>query len=184
MPALPKSIEQQLATRPVETFAPGELLFAPDAVATHVWFLRRGLVRVFTLDAAGNEFNHDFLGDGEWVVGRVAWRALDVCCAERALGAAALRPSAAVRVGIAELDDWRGRDPEIAAYLVDTLMQLTAARYGREADLAQRSAEQRYVELIGRHPELLNTVPLREIAAWLAITPVALSRIRRRLGAR
>jgi CRP-like cAMP-binding protein len=178
---MPPLLALLLAERPAEIFAPGQTLIAPNAAPTHLWYVRSGLVRVYSLSADGGEFNHDFLGDGDWVVGRIVWRDAEVCCSDRALGAAALQPTAAVRVGVAELAHWRATDPAAAAYMIDRLVAMTATRYGREADLAQRSAEDRYRELLRKKPGLLDTVALREVAAWLAITPIALSRIRRRL---
>jgi len=176
-PALVAWLEQQ----PTEAFVAGTTLVQPGAEPTHVWFLHSGLVRVFSIDRNGAEFNHDFVGAGGWVFGRVAWRDGAVCCAERAIGAVALRPTRAVRVPVSVLQDWREGAPEITAWLMDALVQLAGTRYGREADLVQRSAEDRYRELVANQPQLLEQVPLREVAAWLGITPVALSRIRRRL---
>lgn len=178
---LPPTLAHWLARQPGESFAAGQTLIAPDATPAHVWFLRSGLVRQYSLDAAGSVFNHDFLGDGGWVFGRLAWRAGQVCCSERALGADALQTTHAVRVSLAELDRWRSTDPQVAAYLMDALLQFAAARYEREAELVQLSAEQRYRKLVAARPQVLDTVPLKEIAAWLAITPVALSRIRKRV---
>lgn len=175
--APPAALLEWLDARPAEAFPKGATIVAPDAAPAHVWFVRTGLVRVFTLDAGGAEFNHDFVGDRGWVFGRVALRDGQLCCSERALGAVALQPTRAVRVALAELR----QDPEIAAYFVEGLMQLAASRYGREADLVQRSAEERYRDLVAKQPGLLKAVPLREIAGWLGITPIALSRIRRRI---
>jgi CRP-like cAMP-binding protein len=177
----PPSLQALLAEREADAFAPGTTLIAPDAAPSHVWFLRSGLVRIYSLDTDGGEFNHDFIGAGDWAIGRIVWKPPQICCSDRAIGVAALQQTEAVRVDVADFDRWKGEHPEIGAYLLDTLMRLTADRYGREADLAQRSAEQRYRDLVAKQPGLLETVPLREIAAWLAITPVALSRIRRRL---
>ena len=177
----PPSLQALLAKRNADAFASGATLIAPDAAPSYVWYLRAGLVRIYSLDADGGEFNHDFIGAGEWAIGRIVWKPPQICCSDRAIGAAALQPTEAVRVDVADLERWKTEHPEIGAYLLDTLMRLTADRYGREADLAQRSAEQRYVDLIAKQPQVLETVPLREIAAWLAITPVALSRIRKRM---
>jgi len=181
MPALPTALSSWLDAQPTETFATAATLIAPGAAPTHVWYLRSGLVRVFSLDRDGAEFNHDFIGDGGWVLGRIVLRDDEVCCADRAIGAAALQPSVVVRVPVADLSRWRATEPTIATYFLDALMQLAGTRYGREADLVQRSAEERYRELVAKKPRLLETVPLREIASWLGITPIALSRIRKRV---
>ncbi|WP_051644795.1 Crp/Fnr family transcriptional regulator [Labrenzia sp. DG1229] len=49
------------------------------------------------------------------------------------------------------------------------------------ADRISKSPEDRYQALIEQEPEVLNTVPLHYIASYLGITPVSLSRIRRKI---
>ncbi|GMK39314.1 cAMP-binding protein [Paenibacillus sp. CCS19] len=51
----------------------------------------------------------------------------------------------------------------------------------RERELLMLSAEERYRLFLGRYQHLENRIPQYQIAAYLGITPVALSRIRRRL---
>ena len=54
----------------------------------------------------------------------------------------------------------------------------------REEDLLCLAAEARYLAFTLRDPDLSRRLELQEIAAFLRITPVALSRIRRRLRLR
>lgn len=51
----------------------------------------------------------------------------------------------------------------------------------RAKDLANLSAEQRYLKFMKLHPEILQNVPLQYIASFLGIKPESLSRIRRNL---
>lgn len=53
--------------------------------------------------------------------------------------------------------------------------------YCRFLDIYSKSAKQRYIELEKAHHDLLRDVPLREIASYLLISPIHLSRIRREL---
>lgn len=46
----------------------------------------------------------------------------------------------------------------------------------------QNTPTQRYQELVANEPELLDRVPLHELASYLGITPVSLSRIRHKLA--
>ncbi|MFM1960533.1 MAG: hypothetical protein RL588_2050 [Pseudomonadota bacterium] len=54
----------------------------------------------------------------------------------------------------------------------------------REEDLLCLAAEARYLAFVRRDPDLAQRLELQEIASFLRITPVALSRIRRRLRLR
>ncbi|MFT4741869.1 MAG: CRP-like cAMP-binding protein [Marivirga sp.] len=63
--------------------------------------------------------------------------------------------------------------------------KLTESAYlnvtSRMESLITLSAEQRYLELIKRRPNLLAEIPLYLIASYLGITDVALSRIRKKI---
>lgn len=178
--ALPDRLSEWLATQPAIRFPAGTALVQPHEVSSHLWYVDSGLVSLFSLGETGARYNHDFLGAGRWVFGRVAWQNSDVCCAGRALGAQALQPTLAKRLPLDLLHRWRATDPQVAAFLFDSILAVAAAGLGREADLVQRSAEQRYADLQRENPGIDAAAPQQQIAAWLGITPVALSRIRRR----
>ncbi len=181
MAELPAALANALAGLAPETFAAGEHLLRPDQRAGAVYYLRSGLVRLYSLDSEGHEHNHGFHGADEWVYGQLDFSQGRICCADSALGVEALQPTRALRVSLAELERWQLADPVIASYLLQQLMAMNAQRLGREADLLQRDAEQRYRDLLQRQPDLLQHVQLQQVARWLGITPVALSRIRRRV---
>ena len=52
----------------------------------------------------------------------------------------------------------------------------------RTEGLLFRSVEERYLELIDRHPEIFNNIPLYHISSYLGIQGPSLSRIRKRLA--
>jgi CRP-like cAMP-binding protein len=52
----------------------------------------------------------------------------------------------------------------------------------RALSLITKTADQRYLELIEKHPDCLQRIPLKYIASYLGITPVSLSRIRNNLA--
>ncbi len=45
------------------------------------------------------------------------------------------------------------------------------------------SPEERYLKFIEKYPDLMNRVPLKHLSSFLGITPVSLSRIRKRITA-
>lgn len=58
--------------------------------------------------------------------------------------------------------------------------QLFLQTYSRYLDLYRLTSEERYLQLLERCPEILQLVPLKEIASYLKITPTHMSRIRRK----
>lgn len=173
-----------IAAHPHSHFAAGSVLCGPDQAPSKVWLVRSGLVRVYVCSADGHEFNRTFVGPNEWVFGRLVWRDGVVCCADQAIAAQALTATHASAITVADLLRWQAADPQAAALMSDVMLQATAASWAREADLIQLSAKQRYADLLAKQPQLLEHVTLVQIAAWLGITPVALSRIRKQSGFR
>ena len=58
--------------------------------------------------------------------------------------------------------------------------QLFLQTYSRYLDLYRLTPEERYLQLLERCPDILQSVPLQEIASYLMITPTHMSRIRRK----
>ena len=54
----------------------------------------------------------------------------------------------------------------------------------RFVSMITKNAENRYLELVENHPEIIQSICLKMIAPYLGITDVALSRIRSRLSKR
>lgn len=58
-------------------------------------------------------------------------------------------------------------------------LYLSASR--RQLSLLNKTAEQRYYDLFSNQPHLIKLIPLKYIAAYIGISPQALSRIRKRI---
>ncbi len=54
--------------------------------------------------------------------------------------------------------------------------------YQRHLEIYRKSPTERYLDLITKYPEIMDIVTLREIASYLLVTPIYLSRIRKKLG--
>ena len=54
--------------------------------------------------------------------------------------------------------------------------------YTRYLQLYSKSPTERYLELVEKYPNVLEQVTLRDIASYLLVTPIHLSRIRKNLG--
>lgn len=54
--------------------------------------------------------------------------------------------------------------------------------YSRYLELHRKTPTERYLDLIDQYPQILDVVSLRDIASYLLVTPVYLSRIRKNLA--
>jgi CRP-like cAMP-binding protein len=75
------------------------------------------------------------------------------------------------------------RDIAWARALYSALAVYAATKEQRERDLLVLTAEERYLNLRTARPELMSAVSRRDLAAYLGITPEALSRISARVSA-
>ena len=62
------------------------------------------------------------------------------------------------------------------------MMKILSESLSALDDFILLSPEQRYLKFIQDHPVLLNRAPIKYIANVLGITPVSLSRIRKRIA--
>lgn len=76
------------------------------------------------------------------------------------------------------VSDLLRQDPVLNA---NVAIQLLMQTYDRFLDLYRKSPKERYVDLLANSPEILQQVPLKELASYLQITPTYLSRIRREI---
>ena len=89
-------------------------------------------------------------------------------------------PLAAIGVVLVSFQPSR-TDIELATAIVDFLLSFGIRKEIREYELLCLSAEDRYTRLLTQTPELLDRVTQNEIARYLGVTPVGLSRIKSRL---
>lgn len=54
-------------------------------------------------------------------------------------------------------------------------------KHEREIDFLTKSAEERYLQLLGKYPNIIQKIPIKSIALYLGIHPESLSRIRKKI---
>ena len=176
----PQVVVKHFADLPRKTFFSGDHLITKDNSEDVVWFIESGLTRLYSISAKGQMRNHSFYKEGDWVGGALIWSkrgsSISTCAVE------AIETTSAAQVSVNYLLSLRKTYSEVGdvinAYLVRTL----ASRLTREADLMFRTPEERYAAFLNDAPDLASRLSLFHIAAWLGVTQVALSRIRKRMG--
>lgn len=162
----------------VQTLRAGEYLWHAGDCDPRLYFVERGLVRLFYPLDDGSEFNKAFASEGLFVVGLTAFLKQEPCrFAAQALEETTLQ--------VAAFASFRQRLLDNTAYAGAWLryMEQHFIRHEeREAELQVNSAAERYRQFQQRHPGLLARLPQYHIASYLGITEVSLSRLRRRMN--
>jgi CRP-like cAMP-binding protein len=73
-------------------------------------------------------------------------------------------------------------DPAYARIYANLVENTLVSAIERIEDFTKKKPEQRYQRLMEIHGNLIDRVPLKYLASYLGITPVSLSRIRKRLA--
>lgn len=147
-----------------------------DTSGTFV-FVKSGLLKAYYVTYEGKAFIKSFVSKNE-IIGSLR-SAFEKTPMHFSL--VSLEPCELVSFDIEKLRDAAELDPEIAAVVSETLMTLAMKKERREYEFLVLSPEERYRSFLDRFPALKERITQNDIARYLGITPVALSRIRRRI---
>jgi len=155
----------------------GQLLITQGQPAPKLYFIVKGIVRYMSISIEGKEFTQSF-ACAPCVGGstRAMTRNVD-----------ALFSIEALEDVICLEFDWLAfyeqmkSQPGFMAAYNRLLENMFIKKEEREYAFVQHSAEQRYLTFLDSNPELRDKIPLKMIASHIGITPIALSRIRKKL---
>ncbi len=155
----------------------GQFIINQGQLAPKIYFLLKGSVRYLSITEDGKEFTQSFASSP------------GIAGSTRAMS----RQTKSL-FSIEVLDDvlclefdWllffntmKDKPGFLLAYnsLLETLF---IKKEEREYAFVQQSAEQRYLKFLEENPQLRDKLPLKMIASHIGITPIALSRIRKKL---
>lgn len=154
-----------------------DFVFQQGDKVTSLWFVAHGLLRYVAVSEDGKEFTKHFaLAPG--LVGSTRASTLKV---PSQFSVQALCDCLLLQVDWQSFRQLLSSHPVISAAYAGTLEQLFIKKEQREYDFVLKSAEQRYLDFQHEFADVMRDIPLQYIASYIGITPVALSRIRKRL---
>ena len=178
--------------------APGEVLFAAGEPHPYVYYLEQGLLKAEMLNAKGRPIIAFFSEEGEILASMPALAPPVVrLIAKRGLhprmedlrstvdgvsihSLIAIEPSVLHRLDYRVIDQLASRHVAWAR-MANAISMMYAITLQADAATLRSSAEHRYRELLKNHPELVGRISRRDLASFLNVTDVALSRIAKRV---
>lgn len=146
-------------------------------IARHAYYIKKGILRSYKIDANGKEHIFNFAAEG-WIIADLESQEFNqpaelfIDCIEDA--------------EILKFDRKKLLAEGHSEAQLRKHMKLMARRIGvlqkRVIMLMSASAKERYLYFLDTYPDLPNRVPQHMIASYLGITPQALSTIRKRLS--
>lgn len=174
LPITEDQIEQLRGICSSRLLSAGEFFIQAGSVAPEIGFLVSGFLRYFYLDEEGREFTRYFCRDRGFVNAR------DGHGNASAYSVVSLEQTDLV---VFKYQDWVAlMDSDPLWGRLGFHLQEAAHRYAEERlrSFVMESATTRYLRLLKQFPGIENRVRQYDIATYLGITPVALSRIRHR----
>jgi CRP-like cAMP-binding protein len=140
-------------------------------------FIEKGIIRAYMIKANGDEATLFLRGEGQFIAShdtiihkqpsRFIYRALE--------------PVKLVQIDYDVLEEILKTHPEYEPLRTFFLLRMLAESLKNVESFVSLSPEERYRQLAAERFDLINRVPGKYIASMLGITPVSLSRIRKRM---
>ncbi len=145
---------------------------------SNVYFVKSGLLKAYYIRADGKEHIKSFLAEGSIIGSMVALVDGDPCT----FSLVASEPTLVIALPYEVLANAAQTDISLANALVGFLSVYGKRKEQREYQLLSLSAEDRYELMMRDMPEIAGRISQADLAAYIGITPQALSRIKRRLS--
>ena len=155
-----------------------EIVFYQGDLDDSMYFVVAGLLKAYYISPDGKESIKSFIRAGS-IIGSLSAAHQGLPCT---FSLVALEQSRLLRIPFAQLLRATHESHTIAEEVIQKLLGLYLRKEQREYDFLSLSAEERYLNICNTDPELIEKLTQNDIAHYLGITPVALSRIKKRLN--
>lgn len=173
-----EELERILAQYHPMEFAKNDYLIPLGSVANYYYFIEEGYARSFAIDLEGNDITTKFFGPKDLVID---WHSyfLKAPCRE---DIQAVSPCKVWKISFTDfmklfnIEAFRevGR-----TRLVNNYFELK----NHTVSVISDPAKDRYLNLLKTKPDIVQNVPLKQIATYLGVTDTSLSRIRKEIAA-
>ena len=141
-------------------------------------FNNNGLFRYYYIDSKGNEFTKGFFPEGTFITSYSSM----IEKSGSYYNIDALEDSDIFEIKVQKWDELFKQHECWKLLLIAMLEKGYTAKVKRERELLLLDAEARYRSFLENYPNLEDRIKQHVIASFLGITPVALSRIRKKMG--
>lgn len=154
----------------------GRFIFRQGEQVDKLYLIKQGLIKAYYETRDGKEFIKSFIPEG----GIIASLHAIVADQPSPFNVLSLEDCTALEIPKLELDTLLSASQQLASIMYSFLLELAMKKERREFEFLCLSADERYRLFCQREPELVARLSQMDIARYLGITPVALSRIRHR----
>lgn len=173
---LPDDLAQHLRILAV---AKGQTVFEAGQTHPFLYVVRQGCLKLVYRALNGDDWVQELVAEGDFFCSLTALHGLGVT----SFACEALEPCELERIDYAWMEEIANQHTLWQRALLRGWQEFAARKELRERELLTLSPAQRYQAFVDGHPGLAQRVPQKDLARFLGVTPVSLSRIRGRLKA-
>ena len=154
------------------------LLYSAGKIPQTYAYVYRGLLRCFSCDEKGVEYNKNFFDEGKFPGAMTAL----LTSTPSSLAFEAIEDSLLIEINFSAYRELLQAKDDLKLFQIYYLEKnWLLAKDSREIELVQDNATARYLRFIEDYPLLASRLPQYHVASHLGITPTQLSRIRKKL---
>ncbi|MBB6130816.1 CRP-like cAMP-binding protein [Mucilaginibacter lappiensis] len=159
----------------VKTIKKNKVLLSSGEVCRNIYFINRGCLRIYHTDKHGAEHNNSFCPENWWAVDIASFSHQSPAF----YAIAALEDTELFYLSHSALEKLYLEVPKLERFF-RILTQNAFNLYQRRITYAlSKTAEERYLAFCKQYPGLEQRVAQKQIASYLGITPIFLSRLRK-----
>ena len=158
------------------SFNKSDTIFRQGEVCTEIYLIHSGLVKLSYLTLEGKEFIKSFIPDG--VMFGPLYSLMNG--GGSTFSAVALEDLEVEALEFSVLQELIGNYPVLQKFILSFFQQLVLKKEMREYELLCLSAQQRYEKFCQQSPAIVERVKQADLALYLGVTPIALSRMKHR----
>lgn len=153
-----------------------EVWESPGKIASHAGFINKGIVRAYQLKD-GAEFIHEFYAEGDFFGNYISYQ--NQVGIEGVLSA--VEDCEVLKISFRAIEELSLQIPDVSRFSEHVAKIKEKQLYERAASLLTDTPEERYKQLLRERPDLIQRLPQYYLAQYLGVTPISLSRIRKRI---
>jgi len=164
-----------MLSRQLETlrFRKGEVMLVQGSTCRYLYYINSGLVKT-GFESKDSTFVMRFFAEGEM------FTVLDSYLSQKpsTYEVVALEDTVITRISRPEMDKLRARFHHIETFFGKQVAMASVNMMGRIGEILEEQAAARYENFLKQNPDLVQRISLGDLASYLGITQVSLSRIR------
>lgn len=156
---------------------PNDIFIKEGSNQKVVGYIEKGLIRAFTINSKGEEISVLLRWEGQFVASHdnVLFDKPSKYCYQ------AIEPTEIIQLNYNVLQEIIDKNPNLEKSRKKFLLEMLSETLEMLESFVLLSPEERYIRFVSKNPNIVNRVPNKYIAHLLGITPVSLSRIRKRI---